>query len=67
MSDLKNHRLKTKSLREHRSLAALDTSNPDFKASPMRLNKIYRNNSITNVANKSKKTFNIPVKQKRKK
>jgi hypothetical protein len=31
-----NHRLKTSTLRNHRSVAALDTSNPNYKSSPLR-------------------------------
>ena len=33
-----NHRLKTKTHRNHRSLAALDTSNPDYRSNPIRNN-----------------------------
>ena len=36
MSDFASHRLKTRNLRTHRSLAPLDTSNPNYKTSPTR-------------------------------
>lgn len=65
MSDLKNYRLKTKTLRTHRSTAALDTSNPDFKTSPIRLNKVYRVNSSSNLASaRTKKPITQHVKTK---
>lgn len=57
-------RLKTSTLRNHRSVAALDTSNPNYKSSPIRattrkLNHSPKSNTNTN----SKKSTTTGVKR----
>ena len=52
-----NHRLKTKTHRNHRSLAALDTSNPDYRSSPIRNNV---KNLTRTVCSANVSTFNKP-------
>jgi hypothetical protein len=50
-------RLKTSTLRNHRSVAALDTSNPNYKSSPVRATSRKLNHSPkSNINTSNKKT-----------
>ncbi len=64
MSDLNSHRLKTRTLRTHRSLAPLDTSNPNYKSSPTR--SPIRGRLASPTKSVLKKTNSIPTYHKSK-
>jgi hypothetical protein len=53
-------RLKTSTLRNHRSVTALDTSNPNYKSSPIRTTSRKLNHSPkSNISTNSKKTTSV--------